>query len=235
MAKGKLYLIPCILGDTEITTSIPESVQQIINSIDDYIVEKERSARRYLSKLGITKPIQELNFYLLNKHVQEKDVYDYLNPANEGKNIGLLSEAGCPAIADPGAQIVKMAYEKGIQVVPLVGPSSIFLALMASGMNGQNFAFHGYLPIDNNDRKKKIRELDPSHNLHAGQTQIFIETPYRNQKMLESILSVCNNNTRLCIACDITLKSEFIQTKTIVEWKRNIPRINKRPVVFLLG
>ena len=233
-AKGTLYLIPTTLGDTAETADvIPVKVNHIINTIDEYIVENERSARHYLKKVGINKPLQEIILHPLDQHTSIQEISTYLNSISEGKNIGIISEAGCPGIADPGADVVKQAHEKNIKVVPLVGPSSIFLALMASGFNGQNFAFNGYLPKERVDRIKKIKELEKLAQ-QKHQTQLFIETPYRNDHMLEDILAACDGSTKLCIACDITLPTEFIQTKTVGAWKKQIPDINKRPAIFLI-
>nr|MBA3706349.1 SAM-dependent methyltransferase [Bacteroidota bacterium] len=205
----------------------------IINTIDEYIVENEKSARHYLKKLGIQKSLQEIILHPLNQHTPAQEISAYLNSISLGKNIGIISEAGCPGIADPGAEVVKAAHEKHITVVPLVGPSSIFLALMASGFNGQQFTFNGYLPKERAERIKKIKELE--RLAQKEYTQLFIETPYRNVNMLEDILASCNGATRLCIACDITLPTEFIKTKTISSWKKQIPDISKRPAIFLFG
>ena len=233
MSRGTLYLIPTTLGETEIDLVIPNQIKNIINTIDEYIVENEKSARRYLRKLGIKKPLDEIVLHPLNEHTPPEVFSSYLKSIEEGKNIGIISEAGCPAIADPGAEIVKLAHQKNIKVAPLVGPSSILLALMASGFNGQNFCFHGYLPKERNERIKKLKELERTAQ-QKNQTQIFIETPYRNQHILEDIIANCNSTTQLCIACDVSLPDEFIQTKTVNEWKKRIPNINKRPAVFLL-
>ena len=232
--KGMIYLIPATLGDnSDINHVIPVYVKEVVNIIDEYIVENEKSARHYLKKLGILKPLSEIKLYPLNKYTSPQELSTYLNPVLAGKNMGVISEAGCPGVADPGAEIVMMAHEKGIKIVPLVGPSSILLALMASGLNGQNFAFNGYLPIDRNEKIKKIKDLEILSR-QQKQTQLFIETPYRNQKLLPDILSSCNNKTLLCIATDITLPSEQITTQTIEKWKKNIPNINKRPAIFLI-
>ena len=219
-----LYLIPNTLGDSAIDSVIPSQIKEIVNSIDYYVVEDLRSARRYLKKLDIKKSIDELHFTELSEHTKQEEIPALLQPAKEGKNIGIISEAGCPAVAYPGALLVKLAHEQGVKVIPLVGPSSIILALMASGMNGQNFVFHGYLPIERIDRIKKIK-----------QTQIFIETPYRNNHLFQSILENCNPNTLVCIAADITLSSEVIITKSVAKWKQTNPDLHKRPVVFLIG
>lgn len=234
MTKGILYLIPTTLGDTAETADvIPVKVNQVINTIDEYIVENEKSARQYLKKMGIKKPLQEIILHPLNQHTEVKDISGYLNAIEEGRNIGIISEAGCPGIADPGGIVVKRAHEKNITVCPLVGPSSILLALIASGFNGQNFAFNGYLPRERPDRIKKIKELEKTAQ-QKSQTQLFIETPYRNVPVLDDILSSCDGATLLCIACDITLPTEFIKTKTIAAWKKQVPDINKRPAIFLI-
>lgn len=229
-----IYLIPTTLGDSAIDIVIPDHVKQIVNTIDHYVVEDLRSARRYLRKLGIKKAIDELHFVELNEHTKPENILAFLKPAQQGLNMGILSEAGCPAVADPGAQLVKLAHEHGIKVIPLTGPSSIMLALMASGMNGQNFCFHGYLPIERADRIKKILQLEENAK-RFKQTQIFIETPYRNNHLIEDILTYCSAGTLLCLAADITLPSEFIATKSINKWKQSIPDLHKRPVVFLIG
>jgi 16S rRNA (cytidine1402-2'-O)-methyltransferase len=231
--KGKLYLIPSTLGDNAVNEVIPIKISEIINTIYLYIVENERTARRYLKKLGIIQPIDDLKLYLLDKHTSYEVMSNYLEPAESGMNIGVLSEAGCPAVADPGSEIVKLAHKKGIQVIPLVGPSSIILALMASGLNGQNFAFHGYLPIKKPDLIKKLRSLE-TRSLQEKQTQIFIETPYRNQQLIQDILTNCHPSTMLCIGADLTLESEYIQTRAVRDWKSNLPDFNKRPAIFLL-
>ncbi len=234
MNKGKLYLIPTTLGDTAETADvIPLKVNELINTIDEYIVENEKSARHYLKKIGIKKPLQEIILHLLNQHTQAHELSSYLNSIQQGKDIGVISEAGCPGVADPGADVVKLAHEKNIDVIPLVGPSSILLSLMASGFNGQNFAFNGYLPKERAERIKKIKDLEMLV-YKRKQTQMFIETPYRNMHILEDILNSCENKTKLCIACDITLPTEFIKTKSVFDWKKQLPDINKRPTIFLI-
>lgn len=232
-SQGTLYLIPTTLGDMDPAAVIPASVNSVIDIIDEFIVEDERTARRYLKKLGIAKPLDTLVLHPLNKHTERDDVGAYLKGIAEGKNIGVISEAGCPGVADPGAEVVKIAHAKGIKVVPLVGPSSILLALMASGFNGQSFAFHGYLPRERNDRIRKVKELEKAAQ-QKDQAQIFIETPFRNQHLLEDLLAQCNPSTPLCIACDVTLPTELIRTQLISEWKKKVPNINKRPAVFLI-
>lgn len=232
--KGKLYLVPNTLGESAVSSVLPADIGNILNSIAEFIVEDERSARRFLKKAGYTGSLDTVVLHLLNEHTDKNNVGSYLKAVKEGKNIGIISDAGCPGIADPGAEVVKLAHERNITVVPLVGPSSILLALMASGMNGQSFSFNGYLPKEKNDRQRKIKELEKLA-LQKDQTQLFIETPYRNMQMLEDLLAVCEEQTRLCIACDITLESEFIQTLPVAEWKKKKPELNKRPAIFLIG
>ncbi|MEI6821762.1 MAG: SAM-dependent methyltransferase [Bacteroidota bacterium] len=231
--KGNLYLIPATIGEGAIEKVIPTYNQSIINKIDIYIVEEVRTARRFLKKAGLIKPIDELTFYVLNEHSKDHEISSYLDAIKEGKHIGLLSEAGVPCIADPGAAIVKIAQSNNINVIPLVGPSSIFMALMASGFNGQQFSFLGYLPVDKKFRVDKIKEIEKTI-YQKNETQLFIETPYRNNQMIESILSTCRNETMLCIATDVSMDSEYIKTKSIAQWKKSIPDINKRATVFLL-
>lgn len=231
--KGKLYLIPTTLGETEPLEVMPYSVRKMIEQIDYYIVENEKSARRFIKKITPKKSQPDLQIMLLDKYAEEMETRTYLNACDQGINVGLLSEAGVPAVADPGATIVKLAHEKGVQVVPLVGPSSILMALMASGMNGQNFAFNGYLPIDKLDRKKAIKELERLSK-EKDQSQLFIETPYRNEKMFSDLKAVLTPGTRLCIAVDISLPTEYIRTYTIKEWKQQQPDLHKRPAIFII-
>ncbi|HEY9113955.1 MAG TPA: SAM-dependent methyltransferase [Bacteroidales bacterium] len=234
MEKGKLYLLPTTLGDFEtIGRAIPEFNLEIIRSLDIFIVEQVRTARRFLVKCKHPIPIDQITFFELNKHTQTEQISSYLNEALQGKSIGLLSEAGTPCIADPGAVIVKMAQELGIKVVPLVGPNSIILALMASGFNGQHFVFHGYLPIDRNDLVKKIKEIETNAR-KLEQTQIFIETPYRNHQLFENLLKTCDTQTLLCIATDLTLETEKVKTLPINLWKKEKVDFHKKPTVFLL-
>lgn len=230
---GKLYLIPTTLGENEPLEVLPISIKRAIEEIDHYIVENEKSARRFIKKISPRKSQPSLQIEVLNKYTEPEEIPTFLQPCLEGHNVGVISEAGCPGIADPGADVVKVAHTKNIQVVPLVGPSSIILALMASGLNGQNFAFNGYLPIDSSDRKIVIKSLEKkSIDLH--QSQIFIETPYRNDKLLGDLLKSLSKNTMLCIACDITLPTEFISTKTISSWKNSPVDLNKRPAIFII-
>lgn len=233
MDKGKLYLIPTTLGEIDPISTVPSSVYQIINDIDIYLVENEKWARQYLKKLGIKKPLQEITLHVLNKHTDITELSTLMKTLLEGKNMGVISEAGCPGIADPGADAVKLAHQKNIQVIPLVGPSSILLALMASGFNGQSFAFQGYLPIDRNERIRRIKELEKLVQ-SQHQTQIFIETPYRNNHLFEDLLKNCSSTTLLCVAMDLTLPDEFIKTQSISDWKNKIPNLHKRPAIFLL-
>jgi 16S rRNA (cytidine1402-2'-O)-methyltransferase len=231
---GTLFLIPTTLGDTAETAEVlPIKVNEVINTIDEYIVENEKSARHFLKKMGIKKPLQEIILHPLNQHTPQQEITGYLKSLLDGKNMGVISEAGCPGVADPGAEVVRLAHEKDIKVVPLVGPSSILLALMASGFNGQSFCFHGYLPKERADRIKKIKELEKAVQ-QKNQTQLFIETPYRNMHLLEDLVAGCDPQTKLCIACDITLPSEFIKTKYMGAWKKNLPDLNKRPAIFLM-
>lgn len=231
--KGKLYLIPTTLGENEPLEVMPYSVRTMVERIDHYIVENEKSARRFIKKITPKKPQPSLVIMKLDKYADELETRTYLDACEQGISVGLLSEAGVPAVADPGAMIVKLAHEKGIQVVPLVGPSSILLALMASGMNGQNFAFNGYLPIDKAERKKAIKELERLSK-EKDQSQIFIETPYRNEKMFNDLKATLASQTRLCIAVDITLPEEYIKTYTIAEWKQQQPDLHKRPAIFII-
>ena len=231
---GSIYLIPCTLGETTAIEVVPVYIKEIINNIDEFIVENTRSARRYLKLSGIQKDIGLLVFHELDKQKESSNNFsDYLKVIEDGKNIGILSEAGYPCIADPGAEIVKIAHQKNIKVIPLVGPSSILLSLAASGFNGQNFCFHGYLPKEQSERIKKIKALEESV-YKENQTQIFIETPYRNNHIVEDLLNNCLPDTLLCIAANLTLAEEFIKTKKIKEWKSSVLDINKQPAIFLL-
>ena len=231
--RGKLYLIPTTLGENEPLEVMPYSVKTIVELLDHYVVENEKSARRFIKKITPKKVQSSLVMIKLDKYASEIETQSYLDFCDQGVSVGLLSEAGVPAVADPGASIVKLAHEKGIQVVPLVGPSSILMALMASGLNGQNFAFNGYLPIDNSERKKGIKALEKL-SIEKNQSQIFIETPYRNQKMFTDLKSVLSPGTLLCIAIDISLPNEYIKTFTIAHWKKQSPDLHKRPEIFII-
>lgn len=231
--KGKLYLIPTTLGESDPMDVLPQTVKRAIDFIDHYIVENEKTARRFIKAVNAQKVQAELKISLLNKHTEVSEHNAMIKPCLEGINVGLMSEAGCPGVADPGAVIVKIAHEKGIQVVPLVGPSSILLAMMASGMNGQSFAFNGYLPIDKNDKKSALKNFEKMSS-DKNQSQIFIETPYRNNKLLEDILSALQPNTRLCIAADITLPTEYIKTLRVADWKKTKVDLHNRPTIFII-
>jgi 16S rRNA (cytidine1402-2'-O)-methyltransferase len=231
---AKLYLIPTTLGDTSIERVLPPDLTKLISSISVFIVENIRTARRFLKKVNPAIVIDDLTFFELNQHTDKKEISRFLATNQQGLDIGIISEAGCPGIADPGADVVRIAHTKNIQVVPLVGPSSILLALMASGMSGQSFAFNGYLPIKNPEKSQQIKMLEKRMQTE-GQTQIFIETPYRNAQLLDDLLKICDPQTMLCIAADITLDTEFILTKPILYWKTNIPDIQKRPAIFMIG
>jgi len=230
---GKLYLIPTTLGETEPLEVLPISIKRAIENINHYVVENEKSARRFIKKISPRKSQPNLHLSLLNKYTEAAAIPTFLDPCLEGIDMGVLSEAGAPGIADPGAEVVKFAHEKNIQVIPLVGPSSIFLALMASGMNGQNFAFNGYLPIDAGERKKAVKKLERVSR-ENDQSQIFIETPYRNDKLLAELVRSLSPKTNLCIACDITLPTEYIATKSIGDWKNSPVELHKRPAIFII-
>jgi 16S rRNA (cytidine1402-2'-O)-methyltransferase len=228
-----LYLIPVTLGDTPVEQVLPAYNKDIIMGIRHFIVEDVRSARRFLKKVERTIDIDSLTFYTLNKHTDPKAIDGYLQPLSAGCPMGVISEAGCPAVADPGADVVSIAQRKGLKVVPLVGPSSIIMSVMASGFNGQSFAFHGYLPIEPAERAKRLKQLE-ARIYSESQTQLFIETPYRNNKMVDDIMKHCKPQTKLCIAADITCPDEYIRTRSIKEWKGHVPDLSKTPCIFLL-
>jgi 16S rRNA (cytidine1402-2'-O)-methyltransferase len=229
----KLYLIPVTLGDSDASDVLPQTVARAVAFIDHYIVENEKTARRSIKGIAPDKVQASLHLSVLNKHTEIAEHNEMLRPIFDGHNVGLMSEAGCPGIADPGAAIVKLAHEKGIQVVPLVGPSSILLAMMASGMNGQSFTFHGYLPIDKGEKKSALKNLEKL-SADKNQSQIFIETPYRNNKLIEDLLQTLQPNTYLCIATDITLPTELIKTQRIADWKKTKVDLDKRPAIFII-
>ncbi|GAB3917291.1 SAM-dependent methyltransferase [Mucilaginibacter boryungensis] len=233
MPTGTLFLIPVPLAEEAAGKSFTPYLVDTINHISEYIVENEKTARRFLKEAGLKTPQSELLIHDYGKHNRDKNDNDFFKGLLAGKDVGLMSEAGCPGVADPGAEIVAEAHRKGIKVVPLVGPSSILLALMASGFNGQSFTFHGYLPIDKADRARKIKELE-SQAERLKQTQLFIETPFRNNPMLEEILRSCKPSTRLCIAANLTGVNEMVKTQTIAAWKKQIPDLHKQPAIFLL-
>lgn len=230
-----LYLIPVTLGETEIQKVLPSYNHDIIVGIKHFIVENIRSARRFLKKVEKTIDIDELTFYELNRHTDRKIIGEYLEPLKKGESVGIISEAGCPAIADPGADVVAIAQSKGYKVIPLVGPSSIILSVMASGFNGQSFAFNGYLPVEVPQRIKALKKLE-NKVWNENQTQLFIETPYRNAKMMETIFSSLRPQTKVCIAAGITCDEEFIKTKTVEQWKKEkLPELAKIPCIFVIG
>jgi len=231
--KGKLYLIPTTLGDSEPLLVLPLSVKKVIEELDYFIVENQKTARKFIKKITPKKSQPSLILKSIDKYADSLEVSTYLDVCENGVSVGLLSEAGVPAIADPGAEVVKLAHQKNIQVVPLVGPSSIILAMMASGMNGQSFTFNGYLPIDVSERKRAIKQLEKL-SYEKNQSQIFIETPYRNDKMFADIVASLSPKTDLCIAADITLENEFIKTYSIDKWKNKVPDLKKRPAIFII-
>ena len=231
--KGRLLLIPSPIGDNPPEEVIPEAVLEVLRRIKVFVVEETRTARRYLSRAGLKGHIDELEFHELNEHTRPEEVEGYIRLFDNGTDIGLVSEAGLPAVADPGAQLVELAHKNGIRVIPFVGPSSLMLALMASGLNGQSFAFWGYLPVKTEERKSRLKTLE-KQSCMTGQTQIFIETPYRNDSMLKDILSCCNENTKICVAAGLTEPDALIRTLRVQEWKKTGVTIGKRPCVFLL-
>ncbi|WP_395064269.1 SAM-dependent methyltransferase [Flavobacterium sp.] len=230
---GKLYLIPTTLGESNPDDVLPQSVKRAIEFIDCYIVENEKTARKFIKNIYPEKVQSSLVLSTLNKHTEVADHIEMIKPCLQGINIGLMSEAGCPGVADPGAAIVKIAHEKGIQVIPLVGPSSILLAMMGSGMNGQSFAFNGYLPIDKSEKKAALKNYEKLSQ-DKNQSQLFIETPYRNNKLLEDLLQTLQPNTHLCIATDITLPTEYIKTYTVANWKKTTIDLHNRPTIFII-
>jgi 16S rRNA (cytidine1402-2'-O)-methyltransferase len=233
MAAGTLYLIPTPLGTSTLAAVIPQEVQQRVRTLDYFVAENPKAARAYLKQVGTSKPLQQLNIATLDEHTPHAAVAELAAPLRAGLDVGLMSEAGCPGIADPGANLVLYAHRHAIRVIPLVGPSSILLALMASGMNGQSFVFHGYLPVAVVEREKALRELE-KQSRRLNQTQIFIETPYRNQQLLHSILGACASATLLCVAAEITLAGEDIRTMTVAAWRKNPLSLDRRPALFLL-
>ena len=230
---ASLYLIPVTLGQTAIDRVLPAYNTDVIHSIHHFIVEEIRTARRFLKQVDRDIDIDSLTFYPMGKHADPALFSRYLEPLRKGESVGVISEAGCPAVADPGADVVAIAQREGLSVVPLVGPSSILLSVMASGFNGQSFAFHGYLPIDSSARSKRLKQLE-ARAINENQTQLFIETPYRNHKMVEDILQNCRPQTKLCIAANITCEGEYIQTRTVKDWKGHVPDLSKIPCIFLL-
>ncbi len=231
--KGKLYLIPITLGESNPDDVLPQTVKRAVELIDCYIVENEKTARKFIKSIVPEKVQASLQLSTLNKHTEIAEHNQMIQPCLEGINVGVMSEAGCPGVADPGAAIVKLAHEKGIQVIPLVGPSSILLAIMGSGMNGQSFAFNGYLPIDKSEKKAALKNFEKLSN-DKNQSQLFIETPYRNNKLIEDLLQTLHPNTHLCIAADITLPTEYIKTMRIADWKKAKIDLHNRPTIFIV-
>ena len=231
--KGRLFLIPSPLGDNDPAEVIPAGVLSMLPSISTYVVEAVRTARRYLSAAGLKGHVQDLEFHELNEHTTPEEVEALMKLFDDGRDVGLITEAGLPSVADPGAQLVRLCHRHGVEVIPMSGPSSLMLALMASGLNGQSFAFLGYLPAKTEERRQALRSIE-KHSSTARQTKIFIETPYRNDSLLADILSVCRADTEVCIAANITMPDAFIRTKTAGEWKKSVPTIGKRPCVFLI-
>lgn len=231
---SKLYLVPNLLSESDWQNSLPARINTVLTQTRYFIVENIRTARRFLKQVNKTIDIDSLTFFELNKHTKKEDIPAYLKPISDGFDVAVISEAGCPGVADPGAEIVKLAHGKGIQVEPLTGPSSILLALMASGLNGQNFAFNGYLPVQSNERVRALNLLEKIAK-NEQQTQIFIETPYRNNQLLKDITKTCSNASWLCIAANLTGENEFIKTQTVGEWKKGVPDLHKQPAIFLIG
>jgi len=233
LEKGILYLIPSPLGENAPMEVLPLTVRKVIEEVTHFIVENEKDARRFIKRISPKKDQSLLQLYPLNKFTSPEEILTYLDPIQEGITMGVISDAGCPGVADPGAEIVKMAHRKNIAVRPLVGPSSILLALMSSGLNGQNFAFNGYLPIDKSKRQKEIKKLEKK-SYDYNQSQLFIETPYRNDQLLQDLLKILDQNTEVCVACDISLPNEYIKTFTVQQWKKIKLDLHKRPAIFII-
>lgn len=234
MTKGTLYLIPVPLGQSPLEVVLPPAVRDCAKRLTHFVAENAKSARAFLKTLPTELPLQQIEIHELSEHTPVSALPALLAPLLAGKDIGLISEAGCPAVADPGANLVALAQREGVRVVPMVGPSSILLALMGSGLSGQNFAFHGYLPVKDEERQKRLRDLEKDSR-QEKRAQIFIETPYRNRQMLDTLIKTCADSTRICVATDLTLDSESIMTRTPAEWRRQaLPEIDRRPTVFLL-
>lgn len=230
---GTLYLIPTALGGEDARMILPQSTLRVLSMLTHFIVENAKSARHFLKAAGYPHALQGIRMQTLDEHTREAALAELIEPLVTGQDCGLLSEAGCPAVADPGAMLIRGAHERSIRVVPLVGPSAILLALMASGLNGQRFAFHGYLPVEREERRKKLRELE-SESQRVDRTQIFIETPYRNENAFRAILDACRDDTLVCLATDLTLESESVRTQSVEAWRKVPPDLNRRPTVFLL-
>jgi len=231
---GKLHLIPTLLGETSPETVVPQHVLEQGRDLIHFIAENEKTARRYLKKSGTRIALNDLKFYELNKRTKVHDIPELIAPLTNGVDMGLISEAGLAGIADPGAKVISLCHKKGIRVIPHTGASSIILALIGSGFNGQQFTFHGYLPIETNERRKAIKRLEDNHR-QTGYTQIFMETPFRNEKLFDELVNICHTSTKLCIAREITTENEFVKTLTMKEWKSRKPALHKRPCVFAIG
>lgn len=231
---AKLYLIPNLLSEGDWQNVLPARVLPVLTQTRYLIVENIRTARRFMKQVNQDIEIDDLTFFELNKHTPSSEIPSFLNPLEKGEDIAVISEAGCPGVADPGAEIVKLAHKKRIEVMPLTGPSSIILSLMASGLNGQNFAFNGYLPVKSSERSKAVKVLEKKAKIEQ-QTQIFIETPYRNNQLIKDLLTMCSSATLLCIAANLTGENEFIATRPIGEWKKGVPDLHKQPAIFLIG
>jgi len=231
--RGQLYLVPTLLGPAPVAASLPEDVRALVCDLNAFVAESAKSARHFLKTIGYPRALAEVPIAELNEHTPAAELPVLLAPARAGGRMGLLSEAGCPGVADPGASLVARAHAEGVQVVPLVGPSSLLLALMASGCNGQRFCFHGYLPVERAAREAAIRAVE-AQSLREGSAQLFIETPYRNNRLLEALLAVCRPSTRLSLATDLTLPTELIATRRISEWRNAVPDLDRRPTVFVL-
>jgi 16S rRNA (cytidine1402-2'-O)-methyltransferase len=233
VTKGTLYLVPSGLGSDDVAAHLPQDTREILAGLDCFIAENPKTARAFLKAAGYPRPLQELAIETLDEHTRQSRIADLLAPLERGADCGLLSEAGCPAVADPGAALVRQAHAAGIRVAPLIGPSALLLALMASGMNGQRFAFHGYLPVERTARAKRLIELESASDQQDA-TQLFIEAPYRNDAMLDAVLKTCRSDTLLCLATDLTLDTQAVCTRSISDWKNARPALNRRPTVFLL-
>lgn len=234
MNESTLYLIPTTLGECSLDDVLPQKIKEVIEHCNHFIVENEKTARRFIKKICPEKSQSELILFPLNKHTPKENLMSFLQPCKEGFSVGILSEAGCPAVADPGSEMVSLAHRNSVRVMPLVGPSSVLLSVMASGLGGQNFAFNGYLPIDKSERKSTLKRLEKRAK-DENQSQIFIETPYRNEKLFQEMLQVLQKDTQICVACDVTLPTEFIRTFSVFQWQKQKTDLHKRPTIFIIG
>lgn len=232
--RGELYLIPNLLGETSVDSSLPPLIASITAKISHFVVEDEKNARRFIKQLCPERVIRDISLQVLNNHTKPEEVKKLAEPLVAGNDVGIISEAGCPGIADPGAELVRYAHELGIRIHPLVGPCSMTLALMASGFNGQRWRFLGYLPIENNDRRETIRSIERAL-YEANETQIVMDTPYRNQRLFEDLLATCRPDTRICIASALTTAGESIQVHSVSAWRAQTVNLPKCPALFLLG